>query len=108
MAERPPLWLQGFNAIERQIGPRLETVIQSEPFAVAVGLVANVQRTVQRQVTRSTRRWLHLWNLPAGTDVTRILNELGTLQREVHDLTKRIQDIDDSPKRPARPRSPRR
>src|SRR5689334_5455582 len=69
MAERPPLWMQGFNAIERQIGPRLESVIQSEPFAVAVGLVANVQRTVQRQVTRSTRRWLHLWNLPAGTDV---------------------------------------
>jgi hypothetical protein len=33
---------------------------------------------------------LHLLNLPAGSDVTRILNELGGLQQQVQDLTRQL------------------
>ena len=39
-----------------------------------------------------TRRVLHRLNLPAGTDVTRILNEIGQLRRQVHDLTVELDD----------------
>ena len=39
-----------------------------------------------------TRRVLHRLNLPAGTDVTRILNEIGQLRRQVHELTVELDD----------------
>ena len=33
---------------------------------------------------------LHALNLPAGTDVTRILNELGQLKRQVRELSTQL------------------
>ena len=41
---------------------------------------------------RSTRRALHALNLPAGTDVTRILNELGQLKRQVRELSSQLDE----------------
>lgn len=87
-----PSWRQGYDVVERQVGPRLEQLMRSEQFAVAVGLMARVQRTVEAESGRMTRRVLHRLNLPAGTDVSRILNEIGQLRRQVHDLTVELED----------------
>lgn len=87
-----PSWRQGYDALERQVGPRLEQLVRSEPFAVAVGLLARVQRGMEQESGRMTRRVLHRLNLPAGTDVTRILNEIGQLRRQVHELTLELDD----------------
>lgn len=85
-----PVWRQGFDAVERQIAPRLESAVKTEQFAVAVGLATRMQRLLQDHSSRATRRLLHQLNLPAGTDVTRILNEIGRLQRQVAELTTQL------------------
>lgn len=90
MSEERPLWRQGFDALERTVGPPLAAFAQSEPFAVAVGLALRAQREAQARTERSTRRLLHLVNLPAGSDVTRILNELGRLQTQVRELSRQL------------------
>ncbi len=87
-----PAWRQGFDVLERQVGPALESVVRSEQFAVAVGLAARVQRSMQDQASRATRRVLHQLNLPAGTDVSRILNEIGRLQRQVRELNDQLDE----------------
>lgn len=87
----PPKWRQTFDAIEREVTPRLDTVIRSEQFAVATGLAAQMQRRVAKQAARNTRRMLHLLNLPAGTDVTRLLNEIGQLKAQVRTLSAQIE-----------------
>jgi hypothetical protein len=92
MAEGPPTWRQGFDAVERQVTPRVESVVQSEQFAVAVGLLARVQRMVEGEMARSTRRVLHRLNLPAGTDVSRILNEIGQLRVQVRQLSTELDE----------------
>lgn len=81
-----PRWRVGFDLVERQVAPRLQAVLQSEPFAVAVGLAAQARRRVQLEASRSSRRVLHQLNLPAGSDVNRILNELGQLRVQVRQL----------------------
>ena len=78
--------------MERQVAPRLESLVQSEQFAVAVGLAAHVQRSVEGEMARTTRRVLHRLNLPAGTDVSRILNEIGQLRVQVRHLTEELED----------------
>lgn len=67
-------------------------MVQSESFAVAVGVVARVQRVVQQEAGRTTRRFLHQLNLPAGSDVSRILNEIGQLRRQVRELTVELEE----------------
>ena len=66
--------------------------MRSDSFAVALGLAARVQRTMQEEASRATRRVLHQLNLPAGTDVARILNELGQLRRQVRELSEELED----------------
>ena len=91
MADQPS-WRQGFDALEQQLSPRLEALIQSEQFAVAVGLVARLQRAVEGEMARATRRVLHRLNLPAGTDVSRILNEIGQLRVQVRELSSELDE----------------
>lgn len=79
------------DAVEKELEPRLESLVRSEPFAVAVGLAARVQRTVEGELARTTRRILHRLNLPAGTDVNRILNEIGQLRVQVRDLSAELE-----------------
>jgi hypothetical protein len=91
MADQPS-WRQGFDALEQQLSPRLEALVQSEPFAVAVGLMARVQRAVEGEMSRRTRQLLHRVNLPAGTDVSRILNEIGQLRVQVRELSAELDE----------------
>ena len=86
-----PKWRQTFDSIEREVTPRLDTIIRSEQFAVATGLAAQMQRRIAKQAARNTRRVLHLLNLPAGTDVTRLLNEIGQLKAQVRSLSSQIE-----------------
>ena len=97
MSEEQPLWRQSFDAIERSIGPPLAEVVNSEGFAVAVGLVARARKQAQRQTERATRRLLHQANLPAGSDINRLLAEIGKLQAQVRDLSKQVEQRDEGP-----------
>ncbi|HEU4840115.1 MAG TPA: hypothetical protein VFT09_01705 [Ilumatobacteraceae bacterium] len=91
MADQPS-WRQGFDALEQQLSPRIEALVQSEQFAVVVGLAARVQRVIEGEMARSTRRVLHRLNLPAGTDVSRILNEIGQLRVQVRELSNELDE----------------
>lgn len=86
-----PVLRQLFDAAEREVAPRLEKLVRTEQFAVAAGLASQLQRKVQQRASRSTRQMLHLLNLPAGTDVSRILNEIGQLKLQVRELTAQLE-----------------
>ena len=92
MSEDRPLWRQGFDTVEQAVAPRLTEIVNSEQFAIAAGLVTQAQRTARRGAERTTRRLLHLANLPAGSDVTRLLNEIGKLQAQVRELSRQVDE----------------
>ena len=76
--------------MEAAVAPRVKAAVASEPFAVAVGLASGVRTTAQRRIERTTRRLYHLANLPAGSDVTRILAEIAQLRHQVVELTRQL------------------
>jgi hypothetical protein len=91
MAEKP-MWRSSFDVVERSLGSIIGRVTKSEALAVAVGLAQTVQRDVSRRAERASRRVLHLLNLPAGSDITRLLRQMGSVERQVRDLEKRLED----------------
>lgn len=93
----PPAWKQLFDAAERTIGARINEFARSENYAILVGLAARAQRQAAERSERASRQWLHLANLPAGSDVNRLLAQIAKLEREVREMRKQLDDATGTP-----------
>lgn len=57
-------------------------------------LASRLNSAGRRTFERSTRRLLHLVNLPTGSDVKRLHEQIWALEREIRDLKKRLSASD--------------
>jgi hypothetical protein len=97
MAERwLPSWKQVYDTVEKSIGPRIDEFARSEEFAALAALNKRSQTEFARRLEQVSRRTLHVLNLPAGSDVNRLLTHIAQLEREVRDLRKQVTDRSDS------------
>jgi hypothetical protein len=92
MASPPPLWKQLFDAVDQRIGPSVNELAQSDQMAIAAALAVRGRRELEQRVERVSRRLLHALNLPAGSDVNRLLDHIAQLEREVRDLREQLSD----------------
>jgi hypothetical protein len=90
-APQPPRWRQIYDGIERQLSPRTEALIGSQVFGTVLGFATRSKRTVRDRITRATASTWHLLNLPAGSDVSRILREIGAVNRQLRILQVQIE-----------------
>jgi hypothetical protein len=98
----PPLWRQAFDAAERAVTPRAESLVRTEGFHVGAALVRRAQTLAKDSARGLTARAWHLINLPAGSDVSRLRAQIGSLDREVRRLTLQLEA---GQRRAARPTS---
>jgi hypothetical protein len=82
-----PLWRQAFDAAERAVAPRAEDLVRSEYFSLATAVVRRARTVAGRSVQGLSARAWHLVNLPAGSDISRLRAQIGSLDREVRRLT---------------------
>lgn len=92
MAPTTPLWKQAFDAVDRRVGPSLNEAAQSDQMATAAALAVRSRREMQQRVEQVSRRVLHAFNLPAGSDINRLLDHIAQLEREVRDLREELAD----------------
>lgn len=78
--------------MESAIGPRLEEMVRTEQFADIASTLARIQADVQRRAERSLRQTWHFWNLPTGSDVKRMSEQIASLERRVRDLSKQLEE----------------
>jgi hypothetical protein len=92
MAGTYPLWLRLVLRLERAVGGPVETAVHSDAY---FDLLAELNRT-KRKVTDATesvsKRVLHLANLPAGTDIRRVREQLAALERRLIQLSKELDE----------------
>ena len=55
-------------------------------------LAEAVRSRASDELQRSSRRFLHAWNLPAGSDIAQVRHEIGALNREVRALSRQVED----------------
>ncbi len=82
---------QAFDAFERPLASASEAWVQSDGFMDALALTWKVQRRVARRVESGAATWLRLWGVPARGDVTRLVNQVAGLERQVRDLRREIE-----------------
>ncbi len=86
-----PLWRQAFDAAEKAVTPHADSLVRTPGFATGVTLLRRAQ-SMARETARgvSARAW-HLVNLPAGSDISRLRAQIGSLDREVRRLTLQLE-----------------
>ena len=101
MSSKGPLWLKAVHRFERAVGEPVEKVVRSDLYFDAVSKVTRVRRGVGGAVEGLSRRGLHLFNLPAGTDIRRVREQLSRMERRLDRLSADVEDLDED-RRPAR------
>ena len=92
MSDGRPLWRGAFDRVERAVGWPLESVVAGQPFNDLMVLVFRAQGAMYDAFEHQTRAILHLWNLPARSDVTRLHRQVGALSAEVRALAERLEE----------------
>lgn len=86
----PPRWLVEVFKAEKIVAPRLKSVLEHPRLYDVVGAVTYLRNGVGQHTERATRHLLHRANLPAGSDITRLLTEIGRLQNQVRELSLQV------------------
>lgn len=81
-----------FRRAERLVGRPLERAVQSDAAIDAMIRMNALQGDVQRQVERVLRAYLHLFNVPALTDVRRLSRQMSYLERRVRELSRELDE----------------
>jgi hypothetical protein len=86
MSAGQPLWLKAVLRLERAIGEPVETVAHSNTYFDAVAVAVRMHARAIGAVEGVSRRCLHLVNLPAGTDLRRVREQLSRIERRLLEL----------------------
>jgi hypothetical protein len=78
------------HRLERAIGEPLETVLHSDSYFDLVAELARVRERTDRTLEAASRRVLHLLNLPAGSDIRRVREQLASVERELARMNKEL------------------
>jgi hypothetical protein len=96
MSSKGPAWLRAVHRLERAVGEPVEKVVRSDLYFVTVSKVTRARRGVVGAVEGVSRRGLHLFNLPAGTDIRRVREQLSRMERRMNALTDELAALHDA------------
>jgi hypothetical protein len=68
-----PLWRRGLRAVDNVAAPLLEGVTRHDLFGTGYALAGQLRRALYSRTQHLSRRVLHGLNLPAASDVNRLL-----------------------------------
>jgi hypothetical protein len=95
MPPNQPLWLRAVVRLERAIGEPIESAVRSETYFDLVSKTTRVRRRVQGAAEGVSRRGLHMLNLPAGSDIRRMRQQLARMERRLNQLSNEVAELDE-------------
>jgi hypothetical protein len=94
MPANQPLWLRAVIRVERAIGEPIESAVRSDTYFDIVSTTTRVRRKVTGTAEGVSRRCLHLLNLPAGSDIRGMRQQLARMERRLNELSHDVAELD--------------
>src|SRR3954454_11976113 len=89
-----PLWLRAVHRVERAVGEPVEAAVRTETYFDVMTTATRTTPAAKRKVAEVSTRALHLLNLPAGTDVQRMREQLARMERRLNQLSEQVEERD--------------
>lgn len=102
MASERSAWRPYFDAFERAVGRPLERGVETGTFQDALAAATRIQVAVQGRLERASADFLHIFNLPAQSDLKHLSEQLSRLERQVRDLRLELEKREDGTRRSRR------
>lgn len=97
MSSKPPLWLQAVHRLERAVGEPIESAVRTDTYFDLVTKATRATKRARRTVVGTSTRVLHLFNLPADSDVRRMREQLARMERRLNQLSDDVSELDGKP-----------
>jgi hypothetical protein len=94
MPANQPLWLRAVIRVERAIGEPIESAVRSDTYFDIISTTTRVRRKVTGTAEGVSRRCLHLLNLPAGSDIRGMRQQLARMERRLNELSHDVAELD--------------
>ena len=91
MTEDQPIWRQMFDAMEKPLREPAEALINTEAFSRMLMFAGENWNSLNEATREGMAKLMHLSNVPAYTDLTRLSRQVGTLTGKVDTLSGRIE-----------------
>ena len=89
-----PLWLKLALRLERAIGGPVEAAVHSDAYFEVVTELSRGKRRLTDAVESVSKRGLHLLNLPAGSDIRRVREQLARMDRRLVQISKELEQLE--------------
>jgi hypothetical protein len=86
MAPERARWRPYFDAAERAVGRPLEAGVETDTFQDVLTAAARLRIALQDRLERTSSDFLHMFNLPARSDIRHLSEQLNRLDKQVRDL----------------------
>jgi hypothetical protein len=80
--------------VERAIGAPVETAVHSDAYFDVVAELGRGKRRLTGALESVSKRGLHLLNLPAGTDIRRVREQLARMDRRLLQISKELEQLE--------------
>ncbi|HUO71365.1 MAG TPA: hypothetical protein VMU39_11350 [Solirubrobacteraceae bacterium] len=91
-----PLWLKVVLKVERAVGQPVESAVRSDTYFDLISTTTRIRRKALGAAEGVSRRCLHMLNLPAGTDIRRIRQQLARMERRLNELSDEVAELDET------------
>ena len=89
-----PLWLEAIRKLERAVGVPVEQFVTSDAYFDLLPRLKRAQAQFEELAAGATEHWYRLLNLPSGSDVRQMREQLSRMERQVEKLTKQLLERD--------------
>jgi hypothetical protein len=89
-----PTWLKLVLRLERAIAAPVEAAVHSDAYFDVVAELNRGSRRLTDAVESVSKRGLHLLNLPAGTDIRRVREQLARMDRRLVQMSKELEQLE--------------
>ena len=96
--QAPPLWLDAVRRFERAVGVPIESAVTSDAYFDALTRLKRAHAQVASVVENVTDDVFRMLNVPAGSDVRKMREQLSRMERRLEAMSKELANQEDAPR----------